>query len=874
MTSKKLLYQLDMLVQLCVGPEDSLPAVDRQASGDHPEGAIHDGRALLHALKNPPPLDIARLVPLSLEQPPITPDYTTGANHVLSVIHELIAHHRRIESAWQQRRIRLHQRLALLLFEQDVRQVLEWLDNHGELFLRKNTGIGKTLQRARVLQKSQLHFENVAKTTYTNAEKLLAAAEELAGTGECKPEEVYGVARELQRRISAFAKQMQARRHLLDLSVLFHTHYKEMLAWYDEIEKDEQECEVVGGTLQECEQKQDAWLARTDATLQAYATAVGEGQQLGVALRQQAAAEAADNTESCSCVEQMLGEIERRQTRLAERWQRQRLALQLGVKFALFQQDCEAVTQQLQAWKEDMRVMNAGLTPVQADKVLPLHLENTQQVHAAMLEIMSLANEQIQVLENSGLQLTTPDRRLVRDTVLSLADGVKQLEHGVMLSADQTSARLDQALQLGRLQALASQVVGWICKEEQVLNATLRIPTDVEDALKGQKEHRDFQLAVEKTNQNAVVFQEKAELMIACEHYESHRIRSMAEDVLAKWRRLVGQTEERNKLLTAAVTYYKSYDQVVLVLDNLEQDWSQQGRDWCSQFSTQPRNDYTPFAKDKTSFVSELLSKHMDYKERFMKGCSYARKNIELFLKHVRRATPTSGTSANAAVMHQHEARLLAALEQLHQRENRIRQLWTKKKEQLDRCQEFVLLEASAKNVLDWLHDQGEVFLSENQQHTFKTASKDQIEGWYEGLVSFKLAAKAQREKVRIFLGLADAIVTKTPSHQHANDIRQWMETVRQRFEDFTQRMEKLEQRMQSALGRPEKQSRDLALDRQSDPNLDVKLRAAKELKGETEEEMKLAKQMQCVMTELINTERAYVKDIKTCIDCYLRTFR
>lgn len=46
--------------------------------------------------------------------------------------------------------------------------------------------------------------------------------------GECKPEEVYGVARELQRRISAFAKQMQARRHLLDLSVLFHTHYKEV----------------------------------------------------------------------------------------------------------------------------------------------------------------------------------------------------------------------------------------------------------------------------------------------------------------------------------------------------------------------------------------------------------------------------------------------------------------------------------------------------------------------------------------------------------------------------------------------------------------------------------------------------------------------
>ncbi len=56
----------------------------------------------------------------------------------------------------------------------------------------------------------------------------MAAAEELAGTGECQPQEVYGVAQELQRRISAFAKKVQARRHLLNLSVLFHTHHKEV----------------------------------------------------------------------------------------------------------------------------------------------------------------------------------------------------------------------------------------------------------------------------------------------------------------------------------------------------------------------------------------------------------------------------------------------------------------------------------------------------------------------------------------------------------------------------------------------------------------------------------------------------------------------
>lgn len=48
------------------------------------------------------------------------------------------------------------------LFQEDVKQVLDWLANHGEVFIRKNTGVGRNLQKARVYQKSHEHFENVA----------------------------------------------------------------------------------------------------------------------------------------------------------------------------------------------------------------------------------------------------------------------------------------------------------------------------------------------------------------------------------------------------------------------------------------------------------------------------------------------------------------------------------------------------------------------------------------------------------------------------------------------------------------------------------------------------------------------------------------
>lgn len=262
-----------------------------------------------------------------------------------------------------------------------------------------------------------------------------------------------------------------------------------MLAWYDEISGDDARCEMVGANLADCEHNRDVWVVRTDATLQAYSTSVGEGQQLAALLRQQAACESANNADSVAVVEGMLGEIERRQTRLADRWRAQRLCLELGEKFRLFEQDCNTVSNQLKGWHTDMRQMNSNLMPGQAEKVLPLHLENTNSVRSAMLEIMQTASELIQVscsfgifwgvtapfrllsnvrqcitalffktIENSGVRLLINDGELVLDAVLTRTESVRQSERDVMAVAEETRIRLEQAKQLGKLQMMATQV--------------------------------------------------------------------------------------------------------------------------------------------------------------------------------------------------------------------------------------------------------------------------------------------------------------------------------------------------------------------------------------------------------------------------------
>jgi len=65
--------------------------------------------------------------------------------------------------------------------------------------------------------------------TYTNADKLLEAAEQLAQTGECDPEEIYAAAHHLEVRVQEFVRRVEQRKLLLDISVSFHTHTKEVV---------------------------------------------------------------------------------------------------------------------------------------------------------------------------------------------------------------------------------------------------------------------------------------------------------------------------------------------------------------------------------------------------------------------------------------------------------------------------------------------------------------------------------------------------------------------------------------------------------------------------------------------------------------------
>ncbi|XP_003372836.1 putative PH domain protein [Trichinella spiralis] len=549
--------------------------------------ATRDGKALIQSLKTPPALTLTDAESTTTDSKSTT---TSGLSEdsqnlapIVEIIHKLLGWQRQLEDAWQQKRIKLHHKLALLFFQQDVKRVIDWLDDHGESFLRRNHGVGRTLQRARALQRSQQQFEDVAKNTYTNADKLLVAAQDLATGGELHPDQICSTAQQLHSRISVFAKRVQARRNLLNYAVLFHTHYNEITSWFKELERLDANVNVVGNTVQECEQHLDQWLARTEATRQATLTARNEGMQLISLLRQQSVLEGSDNVESISFVEGMVKDIDTKQNHFEERWKVQRFQLDIGLQFRVFEQDSISVISQLDGWSEDMRAMSNNVTVDRVEKILPLHQENTGQVQAAIADIMQSAQDVIQLIENSGIYLLVSSGGLVLDCIIRLTDKIRQQERDVLSLAEDVQSKLEQIVSLGQLQSLANQ----------------------------------------KTNESLLALQQKAEAMLSKDHCEENMVRNILEEVIVRWRPLIALTEERHKLLTSAVTYYKTLDQVLPVLDSLEEDY-QTERDWCSWYAKQASSSQDPksssrLLQDKPSYMSQQIAKHKDNKERFLR---------------------------------------------------------------------------------------------------------------------------------------------------------------------------------------------------------------------------------------------------------------
>ncbi|KAH0534828.1 hypothetical protein KQX54_009134 [Cotesia glomerata] len=820
-TSKKLLYQLDHLVQVCNQPQGI----------DHNRKHSQDG----HGIDNRG----------GMSGNPAA-DYSEGASHVLAVIHRILSHHRALEARWHARKVKLHQRLALRLFQEDVKQVLDWLTNHGEVFIRKNTGVGRNLQKARVYQKSHEHFENVAQNTYTNATKLLTAAEELAHTGECAADEIYSVAQELERHVSNFATRVEQRRRRLHLAVIFYTHEKELSGWVDELRQELQQDEVAEN-LETAERLLDQCAQHRSSCLEACTSTIAQGEALLQELRD--STETSDTTGSVSAVEAALDRLALLRQEFEELWATRKLRLELCLRLRMFERDALEASGQLEMWAQELRGPPREGSP---EQLLRVHNDGVAHMQNTAFQVLQQGQELAQVLDQAGVCIMADGQHTATARVQVLLEFLNEREMDAEDLAEIRRVRLEQAAQLVQLQSDAQHVANWIRNGEAMLLASLRVPENLSDAEQLRLEHEQFQVAIEKTHTSAVQVKHRADALVGANHYDPKSIREVAEDVTKRWQQLVTCAEERHKLVTASINFYKTAEQVRSVLDSLEREY-RRDEDWC-------------FGGEKGNQVPTLVGKHQEQKEAFLKACTLVRRTAETFLKYTNRSLQfysyktTSGGSEN---------KVKNILEELLSKENKVLEHWTQRKKRLDHCHQYVLFERSAKQALEWIRETGELYLA---THTNVGKNRLENEQLLQEHNEFKGAAKETRERVKLLIQLADNLVEK--GHAHATAIKQSVAEVDQRYKDFSMRMDCYKTQIEDDLGiQSDDGQKDLSIDRNSDPLLEEKIKG-KDLKELNEEKRRSARRKEFIMAELLQTERTYVKDLETCIRCFLEETR
>lgn len=258
---------------------------------------------------------------------------------------------------------------------------------------------------------------------------------------------------------------------------------------------------------------------------------------------------------------------------LEELFATRKLFLDRFLRFKMFEKDSLQSISQFEKWAEDLQHIELSRDYQKAEQLLRTHNEAVTEMQNATCDIIQQGQELLQIFDNPAILHASETSQYAQNRLQNLFGMLNEKGMDLEELAETKRTKLEQSVQLCQFQNDANQVVSWIRNGEAMLSASFSIPNGLHEAEQMRKQHEQFQVAIEKTHTAAVQVKYRADALISAKHYNPESILNVADDVTKKWQQLVTCAEERHKLVTASMNFYKTVEQVCNVLDSLDKEY-------------------------------------------------------------------------------------------------------------------------------------------------------------------------------------------------------------------------------------------------------------------------------------------------------------
>ncbi|PAA56453.1 hypothetical protein BOX15_Mlig002063g3 [Macrostomum lignano] len=762
--------------------------------------ACFAGKAIITHLQTPAPNALVAEI-----------NFEVSRQHCLSLIHRLLHSHRCLDSASSERKKHLYHRLSSLHFKQDCAQVLAWLSEHGDPFLAKQVYVGKSMARAETLYNAHMQFEQVANNTIVNADKLIRAVDDLVPSAEMDTDGLLTDAENLKRRIDSFTRAMANRREALDVAAGFYHRTRELLEFVSRLK--------TASSQEKCPQMEPSELEKAIAahadSIQMANTSYSQLSDEGTYLLNLSL-----DPDEDAYIRNVLSQVRAEVATALEVADHHRLRLDLCQQLHLFEEDWENAQSVLSRLPAQLPTQPTEMRLEELEQSIEEHIQAVKRAEEVLLK----GGELINVFESVGMDFHITDEE---DALGRLQRLLTELD-GQAQDVEERRTGLNAELEWRQLEAEGHQIIQWISNGDAMLAASAtKLPHNHSEAEQLKRDHDKFRDALERTFTSAYVLVTKLE-QVKSDHPRCADVRDFEQSLQLRWNKLLSAAEERSKLINAALNWFISVDQVSQVLKDLQKDYSR-SEDACSNLP----------GPDRVQQITERAQKHNIQKDAFLRGCRFARRTSEAFMKYLHRS---GGQHAGSV-----EALVVSDQDQLTQAESQVLESWTQRKRVIDLCQQYVTFESSAQQLLSLLTP-----CSSSSAVPPDTAQK--VEILYGIATSFARNGHSHCAQIRQLVAQFDRYVPIDKAKRQLLGLETPAEQKQPQQQDSSTRAS-------SGLGSVSSVTSGASGSASSGiSSLDSKAEQ-RQLAGD--------KKRRYILNELINTERVYVKDLHTCITQY-----